>query len=102
MGCPMCGGTGKITTENTEVIKFVLEFNPRKFDPVWKSQLTRIPTGAVQIKGYLTDASKIIKAQYLRTDLQQYVEYKFVLSQEPVSAEKIIQSRYFTSLWERS
>ena len=102
LGCPLCGGTGKISQENKEIIKFVLEFNPRHFDPVWKSQLTRIPTGAVQIKGFLTDVPKLMKAQYLRTDLQQYSEYKFTLAQEPVSVEKILQSRYFTSLWGRS
>lgn len=100
--CPLCSGKGTITKENYESIKLVLEFNPSKFDPVWKSQLTRLPQGLMQAKGVLTDLPKITRCIYLKNDLQEYVDLKWTLCESPVSPGKIIQNRYFTSVWSTS
>jgi len=100
--CPLCSGRGTITKENFESIKLILEFNPSKFDPVWKSQLTRLPQGVMQAKGFLADLPKVTKCIYLKDDLTQYADRKWSLCETPVSPGKIIQNKYFSSVWSLS
>lgn len=99
--CSLCSGQGSVTQENKDIVQMVINTNPKEFNAAWKAQLTRLPDGLIECKGFIADLPKIVKCIYMRTPLQEYIEYKFTLAAEPVSVEKILQNRYFTSLWSR-
>ena len=106
--CPLCGGSGQVSTEASETITLLCNFNPKewflsnKIGPSTNIDL-RIPDGYCLTKGFLTDAPKVARATeaILATNVEAYFRYRYQLDSEPLDTSNIVQKRYFTALWKR-
>lgn len=101
--CPMCDGDGRRAEEASETIKFLCEWDVKKFfRPIHGIDL-RIPRGVLQIKGFLTDLPKVVRCDHmiLETAIDGILRAKYRLSGEPGDYSNIIQGRYFVAIWER-
>jgi hypothetical protein len=101
--CPMCNGTSKVATENSEVIRLLCDWSPSQYT-IAKPGNIRIPDGYVETKGYVKDLPKVKKCQemILQTDIEPYCRYKYTLAGEPVDSGNIVQGKFFVCLWRRS
>ena len=102
--CPLCNGVGKRFEEVYEDIRFKLNWDFKKFlYPFSPNVDVRVPFSIVQVKGYITDMPKIIKADHLiiQLPLESMLKKKFKLIGSPGDASNIIQGRYFISTWEQ-
>lgn len=99
--CPVCDGIGTITTPASESIRFLCQWNPR--DWFIAPGNIRIPEGYMQIKGYLKDMQKVLRAEYIviQTPIANVREYRYKLDSEPIDQGNIIQGRYFIALLKR-
>lgn len=102
--CPLCSGKGQISQDVYQDIVMLINWEPKTFDPVWEKQLTRLPEGIIQAKGYIQYMPVMSQCQFMIPDIlmSAYQNYTFRLVSEPISAGNIIKRRYFTSIWERT
>lgn len=100
--CPLCSGRGMKEEEATENITLKCNWEFKKFASSIPIDL-RIPNAVVQVKGYLTDIPKLLRAQYVVINLPfvPYARQSFVLLGEPADESNIVQSRYFSALLRR-
>jgi hypothetical protein len=99
--CPVCSGQGTIASEASETLVFGLTWEPKKFVlPAPAALDLRTPNAACQVKGFLKDAPKLMKANYVVLDTQTegVLRQKFKLAGEPGSPGNIVQGRYFYAL----
>jgi hypothetical protein len=97
--CPYCGGKGNLATRATEDVVFLCQWNPRH----WFISAVRVPDGFVQVKGYQTILSKVVRAEYIemQTPLSGSQYFRYKLDSEPIDQGNIIQGRYFVALLKR-
>jgi hypothetical protein len=101
--CPVCGGAGSTTAEETfEVIHVIVHWNTKKYMNI-KLDNVRLAQGVIKIKGHIVDLPKIQAMSYFvpHTDIDAYGHYKFRLAAEPVSQGNIVQGKFFTALMDR-
>lgn len=98
MICPVCGGTGGNFTENTEIIKMLINKTPKTFYTVDK---VRVPQVDMQSKGFLTDLPKIKRAKYIvaQINLEPYIVEKYTLVGTPTDTSNIVQDKFFIAEW---
>jgi hypothetical protein len=98
--CPVCGGEGRLYTEQTEAVKLRVYWNRRD----WVKTETTIvsPDGFVQIIGYMSDLIKLRKAKelILNSDLQDIQELKYSLTGE-LQPWGFRHNRYFVGYLQR-
>jgi len=102
--CPLCNGEGRRAEEVTETLRFLCEWDPKKFlKPVQGVDL-RVPYGMCQTKGYLTDLPKVLRCDHmiLQNNISGVLRLKYKLAGEPGDYSNIIQGRYFVATWERT
>lgn len=102
--CPVCNGAGKQSSEVSEVLKFLCEWNPQKFIRPVSNLNIQIPYSLVQTKGYLTDLPKVLQADHLifQVPIEGLMRKRYRLASEPGDPSNIIQNRYFVALWQRA
>lgn len=100
--CPMCGGTGKKQTEQSEVIDLAVNWHPSQYQKIG-DQTIRLPAGSILTKGYINLLPKVVRAQELivNIDLEGYIKYRYKLYGEPIDPYSIFRSHYFMAFWER-
>lgn len=102
--CPMCSGQGQKAVEDSEQLTLKCNWEPRKFISPAKGNIDiRIPYSVVEVKGYMADLPKLLKADHLVVNLPiaPFLRQKFRLVGEPGDPSNIIQGRYFVALFER-
>jgi hypothetical protein len=107
--CPLCGGSGQLATEASEVITLLCNFNPKEW--FLNNQIgqdtnlaVRVPDGHCLTKGFLTDLPKIQRctSAVLAMNVEPYIRYNYQLDSEPLDTSNILQGRYFQAMWKRS
>lgn len=79
--CPLCGGNGYAEQESTTDIRLRIYWT--KKDWVKVSDAIIMPDAEVQIIGYLTDLTKLRRADYIKlVTVQKELESKYVLTGE--------------------
>jgi len=95
--CPVCGGSGRITSSSTEDITVRWYPNPRKFGDI------TIPVnsndGLVKIIGYISDLPKIKRASTYQYGVGGMRE-RYLMEGEPI-AHGLTRTRYFEMLLRR-
>lgn len=101
--CPMCGGGGVRTLENTVTITIAAVWEPSKFWIKIPGEL-QVPTGMVQTKIFAYDLPKVLQSRkmQLEVEFEGINKYVFVLEGEPVDVFSIIQGRYYVCIWKRA
>lgn len=100
--CPICTGTGKKASEETDTVTLKLEWEPSKFwYPVPGADI-RVPGSICQTKGYVSDLPKVLRCDHVILDvnLQPVISTTFRMIKTPISPGNIIQDRYFVCTWE--
>jgi hypothetical protein len=100
MICPVCGGAGGLFTENTEVVKLLINKNPKQFQMVGQIRIDQVD---MQAKGFLPDLPKIFRAKYIiaQVNLKPYIVEKYQLFGTPTDTSNIVQDQFFISSWKR-
>lgn len=101
--CPLCSGRGTREEAATEelVLKCTWEF--KKFLSPPQGVDVRLPNSVVEVKGYMTDLPKLLKAQHLVVGLPTapYLRQAVTLIGEPFDPSSLVPNRYFVSYWQR-
>lgn len=105
MVCPVCGSKGLLETENTEVIRLLLDKDPkyRYRNDFYTLNNIRMPQFDISSKGFLTDLPKIQKCRYMvaQISLEPYIVEKYVLVGTPTDTSNIVQNKFFAAGWRR-
>lgn len=101
--CPLCDGQGKLAQENFEVIKFLCAWEPKQFFYPIPNLDIRVPFSVIQVKGYLKDLPKVMRADHLvfQQGIEGLLRKRYKLSGEAGDRSNIIQGRYFVATMER-
>ncbi len=101
--CPMCNGDGRRAEEVTEILRFLCEWDPKRFFKPLRNLDVRLPMGICQTKGYLADLPKVLRCDHmvLQVPIEGTLRLTYKLSGEPGDYSNIIQGRYFVATWER-
>lgn len=101
--CPVCGGHGQRSEEVSKVIKFLCEWEPKKFFLPIPNLQVRAPFAMVQTKGFMEYLPDVQNSDYMifQSDLENIQRMKFKLVSEGWDRSNIIQGRYFVATWER-
>ena len=100
MVCPVCGSRGVLETEQTEVIRLLLDKSPKDFYLV---NNIRMPQSDMSSKGFLTDLPKVQRCKYMvaQISLEPYLVEKFILVGTPTDTSNIVQNKFFIAGWKR-
>lgn len=98
--CPLCNGTNKRQSEQSETLKLLCTWDTKEFVEPFKGIAVKAPDSYVQIKGYMKDVPKILQAIeiILQIDNEGYLRYKFKRAANPIDGSNIVQGRYFYCL----
>lgn len=102
--CPVCRGKGLVGGgESFEVVRFLIDWQPKTWFLV-DATGTKVPQGAIQAKGYVTDMPLVLRAKYLVVDYlhAKYESNRFILWGEPTPQGNIVANRYMTTFWTRA
>lgn len=96
--CPVCAGEGGLFTDNTEVVRMLVNKDPKKFFTFDK---LRTPEIDMQSKGFLTDLPKFKQAKYIiaQINLQPYLVEKYIMVGTPTDTSNIVQDKFFVANW---
>lgn len=96
-------GKGRQAKEVSEVIKFLCAYHPKDFFFPVPNLNIRVPGDVIQIKGYLKDRPKIMKAQTIivQSDVEGIMRQVYQLASDPIDRSNIIQNRYIVATLER-
>jgi len=105
-GCPYCGGSGKRSVVSTEVVKLRIIQDPKQFRNLVPEELKaklQVPQSIAFTIGFAVDLPKVMKCEYiiLNSDANNINPNKYRRYGKPIDGYSIVQSRYFTILWER-
>lgn len=80
----------------SEIIKVLISWDQRDFY-VRPAQNVTYPDGTIQVKGYLSDVEKFLRADFflIQNDLSKKIRLKYSKKGDPVDPSNIIQNRYF-------
>lgn len=100
--CPMCSGSGKRASEQTEIIQLAIEWNPSQWIKLGDQNI-RLPDGTILTKGYINLIPKVKKAieMIAAIDIEGLNQYRYKLYGEPVDRYSIFKYHYFEAYWER-
>lgn len=101
--CPVCHGSGRFKYEQaTEDVNLLCTVDQHKFERPIRNLKLDWPTGAIQTKGFLTDALKIARCDYMhyQPNTSGYSTLKYKLASPIMDSSNIIQNRYFVCVWE--
>lgn len=105
MVCPVCGSKGLLEVENTEVIRMLLDKDPkyRYKNDFYTLNNIRIPQLDISSKGFLVDFPKIQRCRYMvaQISLEPYVTEKYILVGTPTDTSNIVQNKFFVAGWRR-
>ena len=97
--CSVCGGSGKIQSENTETVYLVINWNP-KLTPVDANAPVpniRIPYDIVLVEGLLTDLPKLQQAIEIHLDMatSPITGARYNMLNDGADGFSIIPGKYF-------
>lgn len=101
--CPLCSGRGLKASVVTEQLTLKTEWEFKKFiNPPGDLRL-RLPHSVVEVKGFMTDLPKLLKAEFLivNVPIAPFMRQEFTLLGEPGNKSNMVPGRYFVSYWER-
>ena len=101
--CPLCSGRGVQEVAVTEDITLKVNWEFKKFVAPPGDLKVRVPHSVVEVKSFLSDVPKLLKAQYLIVNLPiaPYLRQEFVLMGEPGDPSSMVPGRYAVSYWQR-
>lgn len=101
--CPLCQGQGQRADEVAEVVRFKVEWEPRKFWYLVPNLNIRSAHSVCQTKGYMADLPKVNQCDHMIVQLpiEGFIQAKFHLIGAPISPGNIIQGRYWVATWEQ-
>lgn len=87
----------------SETVVLKCNWEPRRFltpVPGWE---LRVPNSIVEVKGFLTDLPKLLRARHLVVNipLAPYLRQEYVLLGEPGDPSNIVSGRYFVAVLEQ-
>lgn len=99
--CPICGGNGYLETENTERVKINVYDNPKHWIEIGFK--VDVPDGTIQIRAYLNDLAKLMRAQSLELDYDktQYGSRRFLRLSEMVPIG-LADLKYCVGFWRKA
>jgi hypothetical protein len=103
--CPLCNGAGGHHAEElSEEVLLLCAWEPKNFWYPAPGLDVRVPGGALQTKGFLSDMPKITRCDHLvfQLPVEPYAHYRYRLVGEPGDRSNIIQNRYFIANWQRA
>ena len=99
---PTVDTSGKRAVEVVEIVTMLIAWGRRDFfiKPEWN---IAIPEGSVQTKGFMADAAKVLKADYmiLQKDLNPRFNLKYRRVGDLVDVSNITPNVFFIASWER-
>lgn len=99
--CPMCNGQGRREEEQTEILTFSCDWQPKPFQFPIANARVRVAASRLTTKGFIADLPKVRKAAYLIFDVPVagYGRKRFELASDPGDPSSIVQGRYFECDW---
>lgn len=106
--CPLCEGAGQQRAESqTSTITMIVEADPKEYNRFDLSEI-RKPDGLVLGRGFMADVPNIKQCIKMQVESDSdsesvggIIKYQYKLVGEPIDDSRVVQGRYFISLWQR-